>query len=139
MLRRYAPMKASIGTTWPSEVRVHVASHQPGCLGPVARMPEPCGGSVELDHIRASGAIGRKSKSIAVNAARLCGIHHRRKTEAGKTWRPVLIALVGLLHGECVACQAENLAEYGVPLEAEHVHVDPVYGCRDCPSVVPPL
>lgn len=138
-MRRYAPMKQGTGTVWPSEVRVHVSSHQPGCLGPVAGMPGPCGGSVELDHIRASGAIGKKSKSIAVNGARLCGLHHRTKTEAGKTWRPVLLRLVSLLHGDCADCRAENLREYGVPLEAEHAHVDPVYGCRDCPVTVPPL
>lgn len=138
-LRRYASIAPSKGTTWPPEVRAHVETHQPPCLGPLAGMPEPCAGQSELDHIRASGGIGMKSKSVAVNAARMCGIHHRRKTDFGRQYRPKLLQLVGLLHGDCARCQDESMREYGVPLEREHNHVDPVYGCRDCPVSVQPL
>lgn len=130
-LRRYSEMKPSAGTQWPKEVREHIESHQPSCVGHLAGMPGPCGGSEEIDHIRASGGIGLKSKSIATNGARCCSMHHRIKTEAGKQWRPKLIDIVNQLASGCESCEAESLAEWGVPLN-EHTHVDPVYGCKAC-------
>lgn len=132
-LRRYTELKPSRGTEWPSSVRAHVATHQRVCLGPLAGMPGTCVGEKELDHVRASGGMGMKSKSIAVNAARLCASHHRLKHDEGKTWRPRLLSVIGALHGDCPECQAENLAEYGVPLQDIHsAHVDPVPGCEAC-------
>jgi hypothetical protein len=117
MLRRYAPMKQSQGTVWPREVRAHVYSHQPDCLGPAVGMPGDCFGADELDHLRASGGLGMKSKSIAVNGARLCSMHHRLKGDEGRVWRPLLIAEVGRLAAECSPCQRESITEYGVPLQ----------------------
>lgn len=115
-LRRYAPMKASAGTRWPTEVREHVAEHQRQCLGPLAGMPGDCAGVPELDHVRAGGT-GMKSKSIATNGASLCSWHHRLKTNQGKTYRPRLLSVIARLHGECAACQRESIVEWGAPLE----------------------
>lgn len=124
-LRRYSELKPSAGTRWPDAVRAHVASHQPPCLGPIVGMPEPCMGQSELDHVRAGGT-GLKSASIAVNAARTCSAHHRRKTEEGRTWRPLLLDAIAALHGDCEACRAEQMDEYGVPFPNVHAsHVDP--------------
>jgi hypothetical protein len=96
MLRRYAPIAASVGTGWPTPVRMAAYARDQGCLGPRVGMPGPCAGQVELDHIRASGAVGKKSRSTLDNAASLCGTHHRLKTNAGRTWRTPLIDWVDL-------------------------------------------
>jgi hypothetical protein len=113
-VRRYTNIKPSKGTTWPVEVREAAYARDQGCLGPRVGMPGECAGEVELDHIRASGAIGMKSRSTLDNAASLCGTHHRIKTNAGRTWRPLLIDLVErLMSGDCA-------------------HVDPVSGCPSC-------
>lgn len=93
-LRRYSPLKASRGTTWdPAIVEAAYRLHG-GCLGPKVGMPEPCAGQLEPDHIRASGALGKKSRSTLDNLAPLCSIHHRIKTREGRTWRPLLIEAV---------------------------------------------
>jgi hypothetical protein len=116
-MRRYTPLHPSRGTLWPPEVRKHVATHQPLCLGAYVDMPGDCAGASELDHVRASHGTGMKSDSIAVNGAQLCYVHHRLKTEQGKTWRPPLIQAIARLHGECARCQRESIETYGVPLE----------------------
>ena len=115
-LRRRTPLRASRGTVWPTDVREHIATHQHGCIGPLAGMPGECMGRAELDHVRPSGGIGMKSDSIAVNGARLCTWHHRLRTDAGKTWRPRVLSVVSLLHAECASCQRESIEFYGAPL-----------------------
>jgi hypothetical protein len=117
-MRRYHEMRKSIGTTWPPEVRAAIEARDPWCVGPLVGMPGECYGTPEIDHVRASHGIGMKSRSTVDNGVRLCGGHHRLKTNAGKTWRPVLL---------------DYLERVGDPHAA---HVDP---CRDCPSRVPPL
>jgi hypothetical protein len=54
-------------------------------------MPDVCLGAVQLDHVRASGALGAKSASTLDNAASLCIRHHDQKTREGRRWRPVLL------------------------------------------------
>jgi len=117
-LRRYSPLKPSRGTRWDPSVREHVATHQPGCIGSLAGMPGDCAGTSELDHVRGSGGVGMKSKSIATNCALTCSWHHSLKTREGKTWRPRLLAVIARLHGECADCQREAIVEWGEPLEA---------------------
>lgn len=90
-LRRYAPIKPYKGTVWPADVRAEIEARDPWCVGPVVGMPGECYGTPELDHVRASGGIGMKSRSTADNGVRLCGGHHRLKTEHGKEWRPKLL------------------------------------------------
>lgn len=120
-MRRYSPLKPSLGTRWdPAVVKAAYALHG-GCLGPVVGMPEPCYGELEPDHIRASGGIGMKSRSTLDNCAPLCGEHHRRKTREGRTWRPLLI-------------EAVNRA-----MSRDCGHVDPVAGCQGpCQGIRPP-
>lgn len=127
-IRRYQRMKPSSGTRWSPEVRAHVSAHQTTCLGILAGMPGPCEGSLELDHIRASGGMGMKSDSIATNAARLCGKHHRLKTERSKFWRPHLLDALAILIRGCSDCETEHFAYYG-GLPDDCGHVDPVWGC----------
>ncbi len=69
-----------------------------GCLGPSVGMPGPCDGWVELDHIL-NGGTSYRGKSIPTNLASLCTLHHRMKTEAAGTWRPLLVDLVARLEG----------------------------------------
>jgi hypothetical protein len=69
-----------------------------------------------MDHVRASGGVGMKSDSVAVNAARLCWAHHDLKGREGRTWRPRLLDVIAQLHGECARCQREQIETYGVPL-----------------------
>lgn len=57
-------------------------------------------GSVELDHVRASGGVGMKSASDDPgNLASLCGWHHRLKTLEGRRWRPRLLGLISVEMG----------------------------------------
>lgn len=114
-MRRGAPLKPSQGTTWPVEVREAARARDNGCVGPLVGMPDSCMGGIELDHIRASGGIGMKSRSTLDNAASLCFSHHALKTREGRTWRPRLLEYV------------EFMAR-----KAEHTHVEPVHGCPDC-------
>lgn len=115
-LRRRAPMKPSRGTVWPFDVVAHVVTHQRDCIGPLAGMEGECFGQVVGDHVRASGGMGMKSRSVAVNCARLCFPHHEKKTHEGRDWRPKLLAVIADLHGDCVQCQRESIEEYGRPL-----------------------
>jgi hypothetical protein len=91
MLRRYSPMRQSRGTVIPASTREFVERRDRICVGAVVGMPGDCGGSYELDHVRASGGLGLKSQSTEDNLVRLCSVHHRVKTEDGRRWRPVLI------------------------------------------------
>jgi len=94
-LRRYTPLRQTSSTHFdPAIVRAAIALHG-GCLGPKVGMPGACDGPLDPDHIRASGAVGMKSRSTLDNCAPLCRfVHHRMKTDAGRVWRPLLVAAV---------------------------------------------
>lgn len=89
-LRRYAPMKQSRGTVIPPTMKVYVWTRDKGCVG-FGRLPGDCAGPLEVDHVRASGAIGMKSRTELDNLVSLCGSHHRWKTEHGREARPLLL------------------------------------------------
>lgn len=93
-LRRYAPMKPSRGTRIPHDLRLAVLRRDElatgGCVG-FGRFPGPCGGPLEIDHVRASHGIGMKSPTVLENLVALCGWCHRWKTEHGKVARPILL------------------------------------------------
>jgi len=55
-------------------------------------LPPRCDGPREVDHVRASGALSKKSVTHRSNMVLLCAWHHRLKTEYGKVWRPLLLA-----------------------------------------------
>jgi hypothetical protein len=93
-LRRYSTLRPSRGTTWPVSVQVQIRHRDVVCVGPRIGMPGECWGGYEIDHIRASGAIGKKSPSTVSNGVLLCSIHHREKTLYGRQWRPKLIAWI---------------------------------------------
>jgi len=90
-LRRYASMKPSRGTVIPPLLRIQVLRRDNGCVGPRVGMPGDCAGPLELDHVRASHAMGMKSPTEAGNLAVLCGSHHRLRTLEGRTYRPRLL------------------------------------------------
>ena len=91
-LRRYAPLAPSRGTVIPPALRIEVFERDQGCVGPRVGMGYPCVGALELDHVRASHAVGLKSRTEADNLVTLCSSHHRMKTLDGRTWRPILLA-----------------------------------------------
>ena len=91
-LRRYAPMKQSRGTVIPSEVRRAVVARDRICVGVISGFPGDHRGTLELDHVRASHAIGMKSRSELDNLVLLCAGHHRWKTDNGREARPLLLA-----------------------------------------------
>ena len=115
-MRRGMPLKPSQGTQWPPEVRQAAWDRDHGCVGPRVGMPDVCLGAVELDHVRASGGIGMKSRSTLDNAASLCGRHHRLKTDNGKTWRPPLLDYI------------DRKARVAVTLADDCNHVEPQDG-----------
>lgn len=91
-LRRYAPMKASRGTVIPAALRLEVHLRDNGCVGARLGWDGPHTSALELDHVRASGGLGMKSRTAADNLVALCGECHRWKTANGRTARPQLLA-----------------------------------------------
>lgn len=94
-MRRYARTKPSRGTVISSGVRGAVLirdgfrcvggelgweSHTSDCIG------------LELDHVRGSGAMGKKSPSEPWNLVTLGNACHLWKTLNGRTARPLLLA-----------------------------------------------
>lgn len=91
-MRRYTALRPSAGTRIPDAVRRAVKERDKGCVGPQVGMPGNCDLGAQLDHVRASGAMGKKSESTEDNLVTLCNGHHLAKTEAGRVWRPKLLA-----------------------------------------------
>lgn len=92
---RRSTLKPSRGTVWPPDVAQAIHDRDRTCVGPRVGMPGVCEGPPEKDHIRASGAIGMKSRSTLDNGVLLCSnVHHPLKTREGRKWRPVLIEYV---------------------------------------------
>ena len=91
-LRRYAPLRSSMGTRWPLAERHAIEERDRGCVAPRLGFYGDCVGGLEVDHVRASHGIGMKSESTRANGVVLCAGHHREKTENGRLWRPRLIA-----------------------------------------------
>jgi len=73
---------------------VHVRQRDGGCVLGRLGIAHLCLGRLELDHVRASGALGRKSRSTADNLVVLCAWAHREKTLHGRHWRPILLAWI---------------------------------------------
>jgi hypothetical protein len=92
-LRRYAPIQPSAGTRWPPEVAAEIRERDGGvCVGARAGFPVVCVGKpVELDHVRASGGMGMKSRSTPDNGVCLDPWCHRWKTSNGREARPLLL------------------------------------------------
>lgn len=94
-LARKTPMRRTRGTTWPPAVAAEITERDDGrCIGPRIGMPEVCLGYPQKDHVRASGALGKKSPSTTDNGALLCGRHHEMKTNDGPTWRPLILSYI---------------------------------------------
>lgn len=94
-LRRYQPIAKSRGTVIPADVRRAVVARDLGmCIGQVVGMDHICYGQIELDHVRASGGIGMKSRSTPDNLVSLCPQAHRLKTLNGRKYRPLLLAYI---------------------------------------------
>ena len=91
-LRRYAPLKPSRGTTIPAGVRLAVLQRDGRCVGATLGWPGTHSLALELDHVRASHATGKKSETTVGNLVALCAECHRWKTEHGREARPQLIA-----------------------------------------------
>jgi hypothetical protein len=78
-LRRYQGLHPSKGTQWPRDVRAAIHERDDNrCVCARADFPleviARCGGSTELDHVRASGAIGMKSRSTVDNGVTLSAV-----------------------------------------------------------------
>jgi hypothetical protein len=117
-LRRYAPLKPSRGTQWPRDVREQIVARDSGhcvCaragfpLDVIARCPVY---PVELDHVRASGALGRKSRSTVDNGVCLSNSCHQWKGLNGRTARPLLLAYLAQV-GWVDAAPGEWVEGYG--------------------------
>ena len=98
MLRRY-PTRHRRGDPRPPDpvppdVRAQVRARDRGCVFTQVGIPHDCFGQLELDHVRASGGLGLRSRSTADNLVVLCPSAHRLKTLEGRRWRPVLLAWI---------------------------------------------
>lgn len=126
MIRRYTPIKKSVGTTWPIDMKLRIlhrdAQRVGGCVG-FALFPTECAGALEVDHVRASHGMGMKSVSCDCNGVSLCGACHLYKTLNGRLARMVLL---------------KYLERFGYSEHADgHLdddcgHVDPVFQCDQC-------
>ena len=97
-IRRHTPLKPSRGTVIPAAIRLAVLERDEGCVG-FGRLPGPCAGRLELDHVRASHGLGMKSRTEPDNLVSLCSAHHLERTLNGRKWRPVLRAYLEAVTG----------------------------------------
>ena len=98
MLRRY-PRRDRRGDPRspdpvPPGVRAQVRARDRGCVFARLGIRHDCFGQLELDHVRASGGLGLRSRSTSDNLVLLCPSAHRMKTLDGRRWRPVLVAWI---------------------------------------------
>jgi 5-methylcytosine-specific restriction endonuclease McrA len=98
MLRRY-PFRRPRGDARthgpvPPAVRAQVKERDRVCVFSRLGIPHDCFGPLELDHVRASGGLGLRSRSTPDNLVLLCPAAHRLKTLEGRRWRPVLLAWI---------------------------------------------
>jgi hypothetical protein len=77
-----------------------VRARDRGCVFARLGVPHECVGRFELDHVRASGGLGLRSRSTPDNLVLLCPAAHRVKTLAGRRWRPVLLAWIETVEQE---------------------------------------
>jgi len=98
MLRRYPPRHRRGDSRSPDpvppSVRAQVRARDRDCVFTRLGIPHDCFGQLELDHVRASGGLGLRSRSTADNLVVLCPSAHRIKTLEGRRWRPVLLAWI---------------------------------------------
>ena len=98
MLRRYPTRHRGAGPRTPDPVapgvRAQVRTRDRGCVFTWLGIAHDCFGQLELDHVRASGGLGLKSRSTSDNLVLLCPSAHRLKTLEGRRWRPVLLAWI---------------------------------------------
>jgi 5-methylcytosine-specific restriction endonuclease McrA len=105
-LRRYKELKASRGTVIPADIRKAVLARDGWrCVCRAADFPEAvvaaCPGlPVELDHVRSSNAMGKKSESTTANLVCLSNSCHRWRTEHGREGRPLLLDYLARMGSE---------------------------------------
>ena len=75
-------------------MRALVRERDRGCVFTRLAIPHECLGALELDHVRASGGLGLRSRSTPGNLVLLCPAAHRAKTLDGRRWRSVLLAWI---------------------------------------------
>ena len=105
-LHRYTPLrsrtrlKPSRGTVIPSHVRNYVYARDGMSCALVGLLAgHQCWGGIELDHVRASGGVGMKSRSTADNLVCVCSRAHQWKSEHPKEGRSVLLAYLERVEG----------------------------------------
>ena len=98
MLRRYPPRDRRGDPRSPDPVppgvRAQVRARDRDCVFARLGIQHDCFGQLELDHVRASGGLGLRSRSTSDNLVLLCPSAHRMKTLEGRRWRPVLVAWI---------------------------------------------
>jgi 5-methylcytosine-specific restriction endonuclease McrA len=98
MLRRYPTRHRRGDPRSPDPVapgvRAQVRTRDRGCVFTWLGIPHDCFGQLELDHVRASGGLGLRSRSTLDNLVLLCPVAHRMKTLEGRRWRPVLLTWI---------------------------------------------
>lgn len=97
-LRTRTPLKPSAGTQIPSSVRIAVKVRDRYCVCDRAGFPEHiqafCRSNYtepQIDHVRSSGALGKKSASELGNLVLLSAWCHLWKTDHGREARPLLL------------------------------------------------
>jgi 5-methylcytosine-specific restriction endonuclease McrA len=78
----------------PPNIRAAVRARDEGCVFTRLGIAHDCRGTLELDHVRASGGLGLRSRSTLENLVTLCPIAHREKTLHGRRYRPLLLAWI---------------------------------------------
>jgi 5-methylcytosine-specific restriction endonuclease McrA len=98
MLRRYPVRRRAQADNRPdpvpASVRDEVRARDRGCVFERLGVAHDCFGRLELDHVRASGGLGVRSRSTPDNLVLLCPAAHLEKTLHGRQWRPVLLAWI---------------------------------------------
>ncbi len=94
--RRPAPKRDTAGLI----EKVYVRQRDRSCVvRDILRVYDECQGPLEVDHVRASGALSKKSVTHRSNMVLLCHWHHKLKTDYGRVWRPLLLAYLERIEG----------------------------------------
>lgn len=95
-----------------------------GCVAPrIGGSAADCWGRMTIEHVKRELRAAKRAEPVPECLVTLCEGHTEPGRRAGYQWNT----------------DKRNRALVRDYLANQHTHVDPVYGCRDCPVSVPPL
>jgi hypothetical protein len=105
-----------------AEDAARIFTRDGGCLAPrLGGSAHDCWGRLRIEHVKRESRMGKRGELLGT----LCEGHTETGMRAGYVW--------------CTDRRNREAMRRYLEVLDEHNHVDPVYGCRDCPVTVQPL